>query len=190
MNGSLGRSEIIRVTGKSMVLVAALILPTISTARDYGYSAGSYPSYQQPGPQAFDQQTHFGEYGFRPPSVGQPKNTGQSIEDSPSHGWSPSQYPEAGQPFRFRDVPTQTVEPYPIFRPQSRGGRSNYTWHADDGSIGPAPVFRPMDGDDKRSSPKRWERPEKPPQYGYPAQPIAPYVPNYAPVAPKFRPIP
>lgn len=188
----MGRSKIIRVTGKKMMLVVALALPTLSEAADFGYGAGRYPNnYQQPGLHSFEQPNHVGGYVFRPPVAAQLEDPGQLSENPPSHSWSPSRFPEVGQSYKFRDTPTQAVDPYPVFRPRSRIGRSDYSWRADDGSIGPAPVFRPMNGEAQRPYSRSRERPPEPPHYQVPIPDAGVgYLPSFAPVAPKFRPIP
>lgn len=52
------------------------------------------------------------------------------------------------QGYQFRDDPNAPVyeDRLPKFRPNRYEGRSPYAWGGQAGSIGPAPVFRPLDG--------------------------------------------
>jgi len=55
------------------------------------------------------------------------------------------------QVYRFRDNPDAPAfeDGLPKFRPNRYEGRSPYAWGGQVGSIGPAPVFRPLNGEGK-----------------------------------------
>lgn len=97
--------------------------------------------------------------------------------------------------FKFRDIPEESgqADNSPQFRPQRRRGRAEYQWSSDGGSLGPAPVFRPLNDVELEKSKHAVAR-------GAAPAPVTATVPYglssfgaelpYTSVGPVFRPIP
>ena len=130
-----------------------------------GYGAVSVAAGEGRGYAAFQQSTtsghaYYPEYPTEPyelapqPQAGYP---GSQPQWPPAAGGYAAPFGGAGsnaphQGFKFRDVPgsVPVEQPMPRFRPDSLRGQSPYSWGQQDGSwpdgtIGPPPVFRPLE---------------------------------------------
>ena len=97
--------------------------------------------------------------------------------------------------FKFRDIPEESDQSDRSFqfRPQRLRGQAEYQWNSDNGSIEPAPVFRPLNSAESEKNKHAITR-------GLAPAPLTATVPHglssfgaelpYTSVGPLFRPIP
>lgn len=155
--------------------------------RDY---QGAAPGYPQP------------SYGERnTPVIGQPAPSHGPAAIGPVDGWeggagtwpgdgawpggNPPEFQAPPQGYRFRDGPLQQAGPqFPRFRPSPMGVDSPYRWGGGNGSLGPPPVYRPLDGTMQGGQGENGANGTYPGQFPQPAYPQAR---RYA--DPRFRPL-
>lgn len=104
----------------------------------------------------------------------------------PRFGPAPSGYDRPAQGYRFREQPdaAAAAPAFPRFRPSPMGVDSPYRWGRDEGSLGPAPVYRPLGGAQPGGTSGG---------QGYPTSPRSYAAPIYRPGSPRsdprFRPL-
>lgn len=141
-------------------IVASIVLllgawSASSSAEGSGYGFGSFrplDSAGQSNPRVKQSQTFTQQYSRDPNLFSVPREQTQN-------GGRPMYRPPQAQGYKFRELPggKNRDKAELRYRPGSFSGRSPYAWGAEDGrwtdgTLGPAPVYRPIDEKNKKNS--------------------------------------
>lgn len=162
-----------------------------SSVSGYGVGDSRYPYGQEYDVPVQGYGASSSEYapstpGFWVPMPDYHRQNQNDRDAAPRFGPAPQRYDRPPQAYRFREQPGAVVnEPaFPRFRPSPMGMDSPYRWGRDEGSLGPAPVYRPLEGTQPGAVVGG---------QGYPASPRSYATPIYRPgnrrSDPRFRPL-
>gem|GEM_PF-4244698 len=124
--------------------------------------------------------------GFWVPMPDYGKQDQNNRDAAPRFGAALPGYDRPPQGYRFREQPDAAVnEPaFPRFRPSPMGMDSPYRWGRDEGALGPAPVYRPLEGALPGGAAGGQSYPASPRSYTTPS-----YRPGNRRSDPRFRPL-